>query len=198
MPSAPSDPIRHRILEIARASFLDRGYAATTFERVAQAADLAPEELSAIFVDKQSLAAASFYAELTACVENGFASLPPTGVVEQLCSLAEHLYEWHGAHPEIGRALIQANFLAPDSNDSDVGKQLDVFVEAISKLLEDAKSRGELAPNVDVWLASQGFFFDYLGVLIGALTGRVEFGPPQVDVLAGLTRMRLGLADGVS
>jgi AcrR family transcriptional regulator len=181
---------RARLVAAAWARFRADGYAATTLAAVAEDAGVAVGTVCAHFPDKAALVAGAFHDELAGVVADAWATLPRHGPDAQLAHLAGRLYAWYADNPA-GLDIVRESLFATGPAAGPLSDQLRAFLDAITGLLDTARARGELAPDTPSAVLAQGFFADYLLVLIGGLRG--ELGPVEAwrRSLSALTQARL-------
>lgn len=182
---------RKKVLETARACFLEFGYEATTIAQVATRADVANGTVLSHFPDKQQLVVACFIAEIDDLLLQARAALPSVGIIDQLLTFASTLYRWYARRPELSKALVQATLFEAGQPGSDLSAQLTDFLGEVGRLIAAADGRGELLQPIDPQIAAHGFFADYLAVLIGGLAGSIPSAEAQLMLLRALLSMRL-------
>ncbi len=114
-----AEETRRAILQAARASMLDRGYAATTIEGVAAAAGVAPQTVTSIFSNKRGLLMAvvkeaAFGPRHWELIEQTRTTKKPADYLDLVAKIARNIYE--SAHGEL-QVLYSAIGVAAELND---------------------------------------------------------------------------------
>lgn len=160
---------RARILEAARARFEADGFEGTTIATVAAAAGVATGTVMAHFPDKPALVAAAFHDAIAEVVDAATGSAPEQPAIERLLHVAEALYRFYAARPELSRALVrEATFPEGGPNEA-LTAQLQRFLGWVGETLAQGAARGELRAGVDSGLGAMGFWADYFLVLLMVL-----------------------------
>lgn len=159
---------RRIILNSAYRLFAEKGYAKTTMRSLAKEAGVGLGTISKHFPDKPSLLAAAFQEDLGRVIQASFASLPATGLIDQLLHIVENIYTFYAARPDVSRALIKEILFL----DGEYGNALDMQVYAligkIEKLIKNAIMNGELGSDIDIAAAAQAFWsFYFMGLVVG-------------------------------
>jgi AcrR family transcriptional regulator len=93
-----AEETRHRMLEAARGLFVQQGYAGTTLDAIAKAADVSPKTVAAVFGSKRGILAAiltpsAFGASYQQLLEQLRATPEPGRRVEVMAQLTRQVYE---------------------------------------------------------------------------------------------------------
>lgn len=173
---------RRRILEVARTTFLARGYDGTTLQVVADSAGVAVGTVVSHFPDKPALVAAAFRADLDAAIVRAWTDTADTvELVDRLVGVGTVLYGFYAGEPALYRRMFQESLFLDDA----LGEQLRVFLVDVGHLVATHR------PDLPADLAAHGFFADYLYVLIGGLAGAIPSVEAQSAHLRGLLTLRL-------
>ncbi|MBU47119.1 MAG: TetR family transcriptional regulator [Deltaproteobacteria bacterium] len=161
---------RDALLEAARLLFEERGFRKTTVKQVAERAGVAVGTVFVHFPDKSSLLAASLHESIERVVEEAFDTLPQQGdVVESLLHFAECLYSWYRQDAELSKHLLKEGLFLGGEWGGRFRSLSEVFVMRLAGLIEEAKTQGELAPDLDSFMAALGFFSSYFTALLGVV-----------------------------
>lgn len=183
---------RQTLIDQARTLFRDRGYEDTTLSAVAKASGVAVGTVCLHFPTKRDLVAACFYEGLEAVIAQAWESCPRDGdPVDALLHLAGRLYAWYGADPALGRTLVRETMFLEGEWGDRFQDQVHTYIAGVVELLSAARDDDRLAPDTPVEVIAQGFFADYLLVLIGGLGGGLPGVERQLGALGALTRTRL-------
>jgi AcrR family transcriptional regulator len=174
---------RHRILSVARAAFLERGYDSTTLQLVADRAGVAVGTVVAHFPDKPALMSAAFHADLEDVLARAWSDTADIdGLVDRLVGVATGLYRFYAEHPALYRRMVQESLFLEDPTGA-LRAQLLGFLGRVEQLV------GEARPDLPAATFAHGFFADYFYVLVGGLSGAL----PDVDTQAATLRALLAL-----
>src|SRR5690606_20984286 len=100
---------RERVLQAARAWFVERGFDATTIRDVAATAHVSVGTVHAHFVDKPALLRACLYDDIARAVARVWSSMDDEApLLDQLTHCATVLYQSYAAHPELSRCMFAA------------------------------------------------------------------------------------------
>ncbi len=162
---------RQRILEVARAHFVEAGYAATTIRSIASAAGVAVGSIHAHFPDKSALLSACLYEDIARAQRRIWQTLDHEATLqEQLGHCAGVLYESYARHPELSRAMLTETLFPKSATESD--ELLSGFLARVRGLFDEAKRRGEITlQEAHIPAAAEAFFCLYICVLLGGLAG---------------------------
>jgi AcrR family transcriptional regulator len=154
--SPDARPGRERILEHARALFLERGYVDVSMREIAEAAGLRKATIYHHFADKEELFTAIVMAEVTASRERmeecitGLTTLP-----ERL----EELAYTHFANARSNAWRLAQDFREhiPEERHGEMHKELGGLFAIYRQVFEEAQAAGEIA-GFDAVFAASGFF----------------------------------------
>ncbi len=160
--SVPSDippdprPGRERILEQARALFLERGYVDVSMREIAEAAGLRKATIYHHFADKEELFTAIVMAEVVASRER------MEKCIAGLTTLPERLEELAFAHFSNARSnawRLAQDFREhiPEERHHEMHKELGGLFAIYRRVFEEAHAAGEIA-GFDPVFAASGFF----------------------------------------
>ena len=178
---------KNLILDIATQQFAEQGFYKTTIRSIAKQAGIASGTIFVHFADKSALLAAAFHDIIAQQTEAAFATMPPSApIVAKLLHLARQLYVYYAIDPTLSRTLLKET-LFMSGEWGDVHKQqAQAFVVAVSVLLQEAQTSGELNANANCMTLATGFFAHYLFVLIAGLRESVFEPTIQIEMLTHL------------
>ena len=109
--------------------------------------------------------------QLSATVEESFATLPRAPIVDQLVHIFGRLFRLYGSLPQLGQAFVRNLPGASGPNAARVNELTFAFMSQLATLVKSAQDRGELAADLYPVQAAQNFFALYYMVLMGWLAG---------------------------
>lgn len=168
--SAPAGG-RERILQVARAAFVERGYAAVSMQEIAGAAKLTKAAIYYHFRDKQELLEAVVIAEMNRLIHGVGEKLAPGPPLRaQLERVATYALE--ADRGDRTRLIRDARRFCGDDRVQTLRQQIDTPYGLLRDAFAAAQVRGEIGPgNLDLMLA----------LFIDMIEGQVKgsgFGPP--------------------
>jgi AcrR family transcriptional regulator len=173
---------RSRILDVARAAFVERGFADVSMQEIANAAGLTKAAIYYHFTDKEELFQCVLIAEIDRLSVGVAAQLAPGPPLrDQIFRVARFAFEsWRG---DFGRLLADAHRYCASDRLWAIKDHVNHPYTLIRAAFEQAQQRGEIrAVDLDVTLAL------FLNMLAGQLKGP-EFGPviaKSPEELAGM------------
>ena len=161
------------ILDVARAHFERDGFEAASFRAIAEDAGVAVGTVALHFDDKRGLLHAALYDDLeraiALCVTRGKRG----SLVRRLTEIMEPAYAYYGRRPRLSRTLLETSlFAASPWKERFAGQAVRVHVRIV-EIVEAARSRGEIASDVDVTVFGAAVFSFYYMALIGWIQGQV-------------------------
>jgi len=164
---------QRRILDVARAHFERDGFEAASFRAIAEDAGVAVGTVALHFDDKRGLLHAALYDDLeraiALCVTRGKRG----SLVRRLTEIMEPAYAYYGRRPRLSRTLLETSlFAASPWKERFAGQAVRVHVRIV-EIVEAARSRGEIASDVDVTVFGAAVFSFYYMALIGWIQGQV-------------------------
>ncbi|MCR9268921.1 MAG: TetR/AcrR family transcriptional regulator [Hyphomonadaceae bacterium] len=143
-----SDSTRQKLLAAFRASFLERGYDATTTQQILSETGLSKGALYHHFRSKADIIEALYEHESRAAIDRAVARVERTG--SPLVQLKQSYLEWMRTvrSPDVARILFE---IGPSALGEQRSKQIEEEASnpPIKRLLEKAKGAGEIAPPDD-------------------------------------------------
>ncbi len=181
------------IIEAARKRFGQGSFEATTIRSIAEEAGVSVGVLYSHFQDKAALAEAISTEDLARETRDAFASLPQTGLRDQLNHIFAAFYEHHRSDMGLARIVIQTLSMAKDAN-SPLREQrfLELFM-SLSNLVAEAQLAGEIVADVDPFDVAVNAFALHYFYLVGWLSGQPAFDPPEAHLDRALDLLLRGL-----
>lgn len=168
---------RRIILESSRELFNEHGFDKTSTRAIANRAGVSAGTVFSHFPDKSSLLIAVLLDDLTFTQANAMKSMPKdVNVCDRFIHLARSFYTYYSKRPDLSGTLLKELWFVKGEWGDKLTTQAFDFVLLISDMLEQAKKRKEIRPEVDTFLCAKAFFSHYLIVLYEGLNS------PEVDV----------------
>jgi len=171
-----------RIRAVARKLFARQGFESTTTKQIAAAADIGSGTLFLYAPRKEDLLVLIFQEEVGRAVDAAFASVPAKPLLEQVMHVFDAITAHHAADPALARTFVKELPFVDDSRHGVAQFMLQMRAR-LSSLIEQAKARGELEPDVPESLLAQnlfGTFFRLLTVWLGNRSSALEPGDARV------------------
>jgi len=186
---------RRLLLDVARELLREKGYDGMTMRQLATRAGVGLGTAFKHFPAKGSLVIAVYRDEIYVAADAMFDSLPAKGIEAQLVHLVRCLYSFFSKRPALTRAMVnEATGLDGESAELSL-RQMGEFLAEVRKLLEAARSNGELRVNLDLDDAVSAFFsFYYAGLVAGFTVPGVGVDERVARVARLLRQHMLGMA----
>ena len=147
---------RRRVLDAARALFMDRGFEAATIRDIAAAANLSTGAVFASFIDKSDLFNAVMAEDFQRQVEEvKRAENPEAAVDDGLLALFKVGYDFHFAQLPLLQAAVGLSWSAGLGGEFGDRPSFKLAMEALGGVLQRAVGRGELKPDCDLKLTAE-------------------------------------------
>nr|WP_321259938.1 TetR/AcrR family transcriptional regulator [uncultured Pseudodesulfovibrio sp.] len=187
--------LREKILQAARAQFIELGFEKTTMRGLAEVAGVGLGTISLHFKDKNTLLLSVFYDEINEVSLEAVESVPVDGSLkEQFLSITGSLYRYYRANIVFLQSVAkEAVFATGEWKERFNGQVKDVMVR-FKILVDAAKERGEIRRNVDALALGSVCWSLYLTGLIQGLTS--ETFDPEIQ-MAGVEPLLDVVFDGV-
>lgn len=170
---ARKEDTQRRILDVARAHFERDGFEASSFRAIAKEAEVAVGTVALHFNDKRGLLHAALYDDLERAIALCISRGKRGSLVTRLTEIMEPAYEYYGRRPELSRTLLESSlFAASPWKERFAGQAVRVHVRMV-EVVEAARSREEIASDVDVSVFAAAVFSFYYMALIGWVQGQV-------------------------
>lgn len=187
---------RNIVLESARILFNELGFDKTSTREIAKKAGVGIGTVFSHFPDKRSLLIAALLDDLTFTHEEALNTLSNDAhVCDKFLHFAQYYYSYYSKRPELSRTLLKEMLFIQGEWGKMLLANADQFVQFVRNLLEEAKQKGDIAPEEDTMLCARAFFSYYLNVLFMGLN------EPKINVkkmLNLLSRLINQLLDGVA
>ncbi|MEW6775106.1 MAG: TetR/AcrR family transcriptional regulator [Bdellovibrionota bacterium] len=162
---------RAAILKAARELFAAKGFEKTTIQEIARRAGVGTGTIFLYAKDKPALLFWVFQDEVGRAEKKALAALPKRApLLDKLFLLFRRLFYHYAQHPSLSEVYLRELIIPRgESGQQNVAFTLE-FLEEIAKLVDDAKSRGEVHEDVSSLLAASNFFAIYYFALLGWLS----------------------------
>src|SRR4029453_4438218 len=161
-----------RIERAARTLFSRQGFEATTIRQIAEAADIGLGTVFSYATNKNDLLVLIFQDEVGRAVEHAFATVPDKPLLDRVLHVFGAIIAHHRASPDLARAFVRETPLLDDRRPGIRDFMRDLFAGLIG-FVDDAKSRGELEPDVPAALLVRNLFALYFQAMQVWLRGRL-------------------------
>jgi AcrR family transcriptional regulator len=155
---------RDRIIKAARELFAQKGFEGTTLREVAAAADIGTGTLFLYVKTKEDLLVLVFKHELEPLLFGPFEHVPETDLSSQFAYVFTPMIEHHAQNLNLGRQFLRNMAWVNEPVSGDVSAFMSGWFSRLAGLVEGAKARGEIRPeistNLIVQCASQMFLAD--------------------------------------
>lgn len=178
-----------RIVGAARQLFRDRGFAETTTQQIAEAADIGTGTLFLYARSKEDLLVLVFSDEMLETARAAFANADPDApLLDQLMQVFSSMLAYHERDPDIARLLLK-EVMFPDviGRSADISELLDVIFAGLADLVVRARAAGKCHQEAPPLVIAENLFANYYLDLLGRLGGRTTAAQFQ-------TRLRQHLA----
>ncbi|MFH1914504.1 MAG: hypothetical protein ABIK45_09555 [Pseudomonadota bacterium] len=160
---------RDELLAAACIEFRTSDLDGISLEPLARQVGLSPGQARELFPDRESLEQAVYERALITMATESFASLPQSGLREQLEHLLRQRYQFFVLHRESSRKILFGAISAGGGWRDPFEEQFWRFSIQVVALLEAAKRHGEIRADADHALAARAFVSYYLTGLLLAL-----------------------------
>lgn len=171
-----------RIRAAARRLFARQGFENTTTKQIAAAADIGSGTLFLYAPTKQDLLVLIFQEEVGHAVDAAFATVPAKPLLDQVMHVFDAITAHHAADPALARSFVKELPFVDDRRHG-VAQFMTQMRLRLSTLIEQAKAKGELEPDVPESLLAQnlfGTFFRHLTIWLGGGSSALERGDARV------------------
>lgn len=185
-----------RIRAAARALFAEKGFEATTTKEVAERAGVATGTVFLYVRSKEELLFLIWREEIGRVVEAAFATLPTTGLLDELMHLFGSFARFYLEDRALSLVYVRENLFAQGESGATNRAYTHAFLVRVAERIVAAVARGELAPTTDPLLACFGFFGAYLLALIALLQDEFDLDGFEATLRGTLGQQLQGLHGG--
>jgi len=141
---------RQQIQDAARALIAEHGFEKTTIRALAKAAGVGVGTISLHFKDKKSLLLASFHEDIGRVSMEAIKSVPRDEPIrEQLLYILGKVYGYYATHTNFLRSVVKEALFTRGEWREAFDQQIEVAMSLMGQLVEAAKDRGEVKPDVN-------------------------------------------------
>lgn len=164
-----------RIVKAARELFHDRGFAETTTQQIAEAADIGTGTLFLYARSKEDLLVLVFRDEMVETARTAFASLRgDEPLLDQLMQVFTSMMDYHQRDTDLARILLK-EIMFPDAigRQADISELLEVIFGGLAELIAKARQDGRYGQGADPMQVAENLFANYYFSLLTWLGGRL-------------------------
>lgn len=165
-----------RIVGAARQLFSERGFAETTTQQIAEAADIGTGTLFLYARSKEDLLVMVFRDEMLETARAAFANADPDApLLDQLMQVFSSMLAYHERDPDIARLLLK-EVMFPDGvgRAADISELLDVIYAGLADLVVKARDAGRCVQDAPPLRVAENLFANYYMALLGRLGGQTS------------------------
>ena len=176
------------ILKAARMLFARKGMEECTIRDIARKAGVSPASVVVHFKSKTALLEEALCGDIESALSELVASMPEDlELLDRLMHLSKGFFRLYDKNRDLYRALIRYTVFEPASETQMMSKLSEQYIQFLSQIMEEQKTRGAVRPEVDSRIAAASIFSLYMGALI-MLLRMPEMSVDMVsDVLASMT-----------
>ena len=184
---------RARIVGAARRLFRERGFAETTTQQIAEAADIGTGTLFLYAKSKEDILVMVFKDEMLETARAAFESVSSKGsLLDRLMHVFGQMIRYHERDVKLSRILLkELVFQTTSDRREDISELMRGIYHGIADLLESASKPGRFKSRSDAFLAAEVVFaVYYMGLLVwlGQDSSKKQF----------IDRLRLKLAVAIN
>ena len=156
---------RERLIRAARELFRTKGFEATTTSEIAERADVAKGTLFFHAKSKEALLVMMFQEGVGEAIELAFEKVPDAPFIDQIMHVFETMLRQNERDLGLARVFVkELAFVRGERHGIDL--VMEGLFDKLGGLIERAKNRGEIAPEVDSPLLSHNLFALYFVFLM--------------------------------
>ncbi len=163
-----------RIVGAARQLFSDQGFAETTTQQIAEAADIGTGTLFLYVRSKEDLLVMVFSDEMLETARAAFASIDAAApLLDQLMQVFSSMLAYHEQDLDLARILLkEVMFPHVIGRGAGITELLDVIFAGLADLVVKARSAGKCHQEAPPLMIAENLFANYYLDLLGRLGGR--------------------------
>ena len=161
---------RRLILKAARTLFARKGMEECTIRDIAKKAGVSPASVVVHFKSKTGLLEEALCGDIESVLSELVASMPEDiELLDRLMHLSKGFFGLYDKNRDLYRALIRYTVFEPASETQIMSKLSEQYIQFLSQIMEEQKTRGAVRPEVDSRIAAASVFSLYMGALITLL-----------------------------
>jgi AcrR family transcriptional regulator len=180
------------ILKAARTLFARRGMEECAIRDIAKKAGVSPASVVVHFKSKTALLEEALCGDIESALSELVASMPEDlELLDRLMHLSKGFFRLYDKNRDIYRALIRSTVFEPASETPIMSRLSEQYIQFLSHIMEEQKTRGIIWPEVDSRIAAVSIFSLYMGALITLLRMPEMTVDMVSDLLASMTEQYL-------
>lgn len=162
---------RQEILAAAKELFQEKGYDTTTLREIAARSGISAGAVFVHFKDKLALFVETMKDMIDLELNKAMAAFPHDADIRtQLMHIPTHFYRYYARDPRLVRQLLKETLLFLDVQVSEpIRRQYEEHMGFIANVMEQAKAKGEIHPDVVSLTAAVAYASYYITVLMDML-----------------------------
>jgi AcrR family transcriptional regulator len=176
------------ILKAARTLFARKGMEECTIRDIAKKAGVSPASVVVHFKSKVALLEEALCGDIESALSELVASMPEDlELLDRLTHLSKGFFRLYDKNRDLYRALIRSTVFAPAGETPIMSRLSEEYIQFLSHIIEEQKTRGMIRPKVDSRIAAASIFSLYMGALIMLLRMPEMTVDMVSDVLTSMT-----------
>ena len=158
---------RRLILEAAKKLFFEEDFSKCTMRRVAAEAGVSAASVVVHFKSKTALMEAALAQEIGRTWEGALETMPTQGSLSmRIKHIWLTMFIFYDGNRNLYRELLSSTVLKVEEDTPALRKDIDNFLNLLVTMIEDEKTAGRMAREVDSRILSMSLFSQYFGVEI--------------------------------
>jgi len=158
------------ILKAARTLFARKGMEECTIRDIAGKAGVSPASVVVHFKSKTALLEEALCGDIESAFSELAASMPEDlELLARLMYLSKGFFRLYDKNRDLYRALIRSTVFEPSGETPIMSNLSEQYIQFLSRIIEEQKTRGGIRPEVDPRIAAASIFSLYMGALITLL-----------------------------
>jgi AcrR family transcriptional regulator len=155
------------ILKAARTLFSRKGMEECTIRDIAKKAGVSPASVVVHFKSKTALLEEALCGDIESALSELVASMPEDlELLDRLMHLSKGFFRLYDKNRDLYRALIRYTAFEPASETPIMSKLSEQYIQFLSQIMEEQKTRGTIRYELDSRIAAASIFSLYMGALI--------------------------------
>jgi len=155
------------ILKAARTLFARKGMEECTIRDIAKKAGVSPASVVVHFKSKTALLEEALCGDIESALSELVASMPEDlELLDRLMHLSKGFFRLYDKNRDLYRALIRYTAFEPASETPIMSKLSEQYIQFLSQIMEEQKTRGMIRSELDSRIAAASIFSLYMGALI--------------------------------
>jgi len=158
---------RRLILQAARKLFLEEDFSCCTMRRVAAEAGVSAASVVVHFKNKIALLEAALAEDIGRTWEGALKNMPAKGhMATRIKHIWLTMFTFYDGNRNLYRELLSSTVFKVEEDTPALRKDIDTFFNYLVTVIEDEKTAGRMAGEVDSTILPMSLFSQYFGVLI--------------------------------